>query len=44
MEDAIKLLEREADRMWSEGSDVARNLAYSYNRAIEVLKQQIKNN
>lgn len=39
MEDAIRLLEREADRMWANGSDVARGLAYSYRRAIEILKQ-----
>ena len=42
MEDAIKLLEREAERMWNDGSDTARSLAYSYNRAIEVLRKQIK--
>lgn len=43
MEDAINLLQREADRLWRDGSDVARKLSYSYQRAIEVLNKQLKN-
>lgn len=39
MEDAIRLLKQKESEMTKDGSDVAKNLAYSYRKAIAILER-----